>query len=133
MKLAATAFLAMIVLNSCAGGGSVQPQPTATPDRGGCTALLVNDPQLALIAPAANATGVSTTVGSITFSASRLYHDLTLSPNDGSGNVAGGPITPSNGNYVSALPVLRSHVTYSVTISPTASACVYFPGSFTTS
>ena len=133
MKLAATAFLALIFLNSCAGGGGVQPQPTATPDRGACNALLVNDPQLALLAPAAGATGVPTTIGSITFSASRLYNALTLSPNDGSGNVAGGPITPSNGNYVSALPVLRSHVTYSVTIYPSAGACVYLPGSFTTS
>ncbi|HWT05838.1 MAG TPA: hypothetical protein VN224_08775 [Xanthomonadales bacterium] len=133
MKLAATVFLALIFLNSCAGGGSVQPQPTATPDRGVCNALLVNDPQLALVTPAAGATGVPTTIGSITFSASRLYNGLTLSPNDGSGNVAGGPITPSNGNYVSALPVLRSHVTYSVTIFPSAGACVYFPGSFTTS
>ena len=97
-----------------------------------CNALLVNDPQLALIAPAAGATGVPTTVGSITFSASRQYHDLALIPSDGSASVAGGPITPSNGNYVSTLPVLRSRVTYEVLIYPDAGPCDYVPGSFTT-
>ncbi len=133
MKLGATAFLAAAFLNSCAGGGNVQPQqfPT-TPLRGVCNALLANDPQLALIAPAPGATGVPTTVGSITFTASRQYHDVALVPSDGSGAVAGGPITPSNGRYVSSLPVLRSRVTYDVLIYPDAGPCSYVPGSFTT-
>ncbi len=130
MKLAAAAFLALVFLNSCAAGSSVQPPQT--PPRGGCTALLVNDPQLALIAPAPGATGVPTTVGSITFSASRQDDGVSLFPTDGAARVDGGPITPSNGNYVSALPVLRSHVTYSVAIYPNSSGCSYNPGSFTT-
>ena len=132
MKLAATAFLAIVFLNSCAGGGNVQPQPQPTSFRGVCNALLVDDPQLALIAPASGASGVPATVGSVTFSASRLYHDVALFPNDGSALVAGGPITTSNGNYVSSLPVLRSHVTYEVLIFPNAGPCDYVPGSFTT-
>lgn len=131
MKLAATSFLAIVFLNSCAGGSS-SVQPPQPPSRGVCQAFLVNDPQLALIAPAPGATGVSTTVGSITFSASRLYDGVSLFPTDGAAQVDGGPITPSNGNYVSALPVLRSHVTYSVAIYPTSGACAYFPGSFAT-
>jgi hypothetical protein len=133
MKLAATAFLATAMLCACGGGGNVQSTPTPMPtDRGVCAALLVNDPQLALIAPASGATGVPTTVGSITFSASRQYHDLALAPSDGSALVAGGPITPSNGSYVSAVPVLRSHVTYSVVIYVSEGPCAYVPGSFTT-
>jgi hypothetical protein len=133
VKLVATAFLASIFLNSCSGGGSVQPQPFPTsPPRGVCNALLPIDSKLALISPAANATGVPTTVGSITFSASSQYHDLALNPSDGSAQVAGGAITPSNGNYVSALPVLRSRVTYDVVIFVSEGACAYFPGSFTT-
>ena len=125
----------MVVLSACAGGGSVQPQiqPLPTPTRGACSALLVNDPQLALVAPAPGATGVPTTVGSITFTASTLYHDLALIPSDGSASVAGGPITPVNGKYVSAVPLLGSHVTYQVAIYVSAGACAYFPGSFTTS
>jgi len=132
MKLGAVTFLTTAVLCACGGAGNVQPQqfPT-TPPRGVCTALLVNDPKLALIAPANGAT-VPTTVGSITFSASSQYHDLALSPSDGSGLIAGGAITPSNGNYVSSLPVLRSHVTYEVLIYPDAGPCAYVPGSFTT-
>ncbi len=134
MKLAASAFLTTALLCACGGGGNtVQPQPSpTTPPRGVCNALLVNDPQLALIAPAAGATGVPTTVGSITFSASRQYHDVALVPSDGSALVAGGPITPASGNYMSALPALRSHVTYDVLIYPDAGPCSYVPGSFTT-
>ena len=110
----------------------MQPQAPQTPSRGACAALLVNDPQLALIAPASGASGVPTTVGSIRFSASSLYNGVSLFPSDGGAQVDGGPITPANGNYVSALPVLRSHVTYTVLIYPTATACSYNPGSFTT-
>jgi hypothetical protein len=134
MKLVAAALLGTAFLIGCSGGGSVQPQPqpSPVPTRAPCTALIVNDPQLALIAPAAGATGVPTTVGSITFSASRLENGLSLFPADGGAQVDGGPITASNGNYVSALPVLRSHVTYQVAIYPLTTSCAYFPGSFTT-
>jgi hypothetical protein len=134
MKLVATAFLAMVFLNSCSGGGGVQsqPQPQATDFRGVCAALLVNDPRLALVAPAPGATGVPATVGSITFSASSLLHDLALFPSDGSAWVAGGPITPVNGNYVSSIPALKLHMTYTVLINISAGPCAYVAGSFTT-
>ena len=132
MKLVATAFLGTVFLSAC-GGGSSSVQPSPAPTRAPCAALLVNDPQMALVAPAAGAVGVPTTVGSITFSASRLENGLSLFPTDGGAQVDGGPITPSNGNYVSALPVLRSHVTYQVAIYPLTTSCAYFPGSFTTS
>jgi hypothetical protein len=104
------------------------------PPAGVCNALIVIDPQLALVNPGSGAQGVPTTIGSITFSASGLYYSLALLPSDGSGQVVGGTITAAgSGRYVSALPVLKSGVTYTVLIYPAAGfACAYFPGSFTT-
>lgn len=141
------ALLALTALAACSGGGGssftrsfdfgTTPAPFVQgppPPAGVCAALIVIDPQLALINPGNGARGVPTTIGSITFSASGLYYSLTLTPSDGSATVVGGTITAAgNGRYVSALPVLKSGLTYTVAIYPAAGfPCAYFAGSFTT-
>ncbi len=150
------ALVAAAALAACSGGGAVTGNaamfPTSLttpgttpapfpfvagppPPAGVCNALLVNDPKLALVFPANGATGVSTTVGSITFTAARLYYTLVLVPSDGSATLVGGPITAlaTAGAYVSALPPLKPGMKYDIAIYPSSTlACAYFPGAFTT-
>jgi hypothetical protein len=140
MRSVSAVLIVMLGLVACGGGGSSANMSRTEPLP--CPAITAaQDPTLALVSPANGATGVAVTVGSVTFSATFSYDTLTLTPSDGSAVVAGGPVMVSNGRDTSAVPVLRSGVTYQVMVRtmPTAlgfPACSYAftntIGSFTT-
>ena len=126
------------LLAGCSGGGS---------NTGGgyaCPALSVSDPGATLVAPARGATGVSTTVGTLTFTVTNptlRSGTVTLSVKGQNTSIQGGPIaTDANGLSSSSVPVLQPHTTYEARVrSTTVDQKTFCPssadgdlGSFTT-
>jgi len=114
-------LLGVFALSACSGGGVATPAPPQGP-----CAPNVTDTQAKLISPPAGATGVSPTIGSITFSygleesASTVFYQLTA--NDGSPPIQLGDypvhddvVVISPGVASLAIPPLKSATTYSVT------------------
>jgi len=122
MQRAILAALFVIPLAACAGGGSTVPSGPLrlTP----CPAVAgAFDANAKLVSPASGATGVPTTVGTVTFTvtiASLRSGILTLFVPANPGNVGavqGGPIsTDANGVSSSSIPALAPHTTYTVTV-----------------
>jgi hypothetical protein len=117
MQRAILAALFVIPLAACAGGGSTAPSPV-------CPAVVAPpvDPNAKLVSPASGATGVPTTVGTVTFTvtvASLRSGILTLyvPATPGQGRLLGGPIsTDANGVSSSSVPALASRTTYNATV-----------------
>jgi hypothetical protein len=115
VKALIAAVFALAVFTGCGGGtaagpGTVVPTPSPDPIAQCASALIAGD----LISPAAGATGVSTAVGSISFSvadARMLAGSLTLYPTIGP-PVQGGPITGTATNAAASVPVLQSQTSY---------------------
>jgi hypothetical protein len=107
VKVLIAGVFALCVLTGCGGGTAGGPGtgPIA------CASALIPG---SLISPAAGATGVSTAVGSISFSvadARMLAGSLTLYPPVGA-PVQGGAITGTAANAAASVPVLQSQTTY---------------------
>jgi Bacterial Ig-like domain len=117
MQRAILAALFVTPLAACAGGGSTAPSEP-------CPAVTgVFDSSAKLVSPANGATGVPTTVGTVSFTvtiASLRSGTLTLFVPGNPGNqgaVQGGPIsTDANGVSSSSVPALAPHTTYTVGI-----------------
>jgi hypothetical protein len=142
MTIRALVLVATLLLAACGGGGRTVP---ANCETGGtcppppCAIIAVIDSSLMLISPAKNATGVSTTVGTITFSSAFSYATLTLSPHDGTAQLTGLPVTAANGVQSVPVPALHAGVVYDVQVltAPSAgpgctSTSIQYAGSFTT-
>jgi hypothetical protein len=121
MRRAVFASVVLFALAACSGGGSTT---TAAPPGPPCP-VDVTDTQAKLTSPPAGATGVSPTIGSLTFSyslqesASSVYY--WLAPSDGSAGIGIGTFGQNNGVTVLSpgvatmnVPPLKSGVTYSV-------------------
>jgi hypothetical protein len=105
--------LALAVLAGCGGGGGssgfVDP----------CPVVVLSDPGATLTSPAKGATGVSTTIGSLSFTVSdpslqiRIFQLIAISPPSTTPVVYRPPITIGPGGVLSvALPVLQPRTTY---------------------
>ncbi|HEX3465047.1 MAG TPA: Ig-like domain-containing protein [Candidatus Elarobacter sp.] len=114
---ALTAALFALSLAGCGGGGAtLQPGGVIS----GCPAVAGSfDPNAKLVSPANGATGVSTAVGTVTFTvgvAALRSGTLTLYVDQSPGNtgaVQGGPIsTDANGVSSSSVPALQPHTIY---------------------
>lgn len=122
MHRAILAALFVMPLAACAGGGSTVSSGPSGPN--GCPAVTgVFDANAKLVSPAGGATGVPTTVGTVTFTvtiASLRSGTLTLFVPANPGNqgaVQGGPIsTDANGVSSSPVPALAPHTTYTATV-----------------
>jgi hypothetical protein len=112
VKALIAAVFALSVFTSCGGGTAGGPGTGGGPGPVAfCTAALIAGD---LISPAAGATGISTTVGSISFSvadARMLAGSLTLYPTVGA-PVQGGAITGTAANAAASVPILQSQTTY---------------------
>lgn len=116
------AVLAAAVLAGCSGAGVTGPACPPQPALIGTVGALVSPPN--------HATGVSTTIGTLTFTLSDptlQSATLSLSPAGVPASVRGGPITASGGNYSSTIPALQSGLTYQVGIFTTVPLAGY-PG-----
>ena len=117
MQRAMLAVLFVIPLAACAGGGSTAPTPV-------CPAIVAPpiDPNAKLVSPASGATGVPTTVGTVTFTVTVAslrsgYLTLYIPATPGQGRLLGGPIsTDANGVSSSSIPALAPHTTYNATV-----------------
>lgn len=112
VKALIAAVFALCIFTGCGGATAGGPGtgPTSAPIAYCAVALIAGD----LISPAAGATGVSTAVGSISFSvadARMLAGALTLYPTVGA-PVQGGAITGTAANAAASVPVLQSQTTY---------------------
>lgn len=142
-RLAALALLAALpTLMACSGSAM---EDAAVP---GCPAVAgVVDPQATLVAPAKGATGVPTTLGTISFTVSNtalLQGTLTLwvqTPTGSAPAITGGPITVSNNVASSSIPTLQAATTYTAIVqanppispgSPCKGSVTGNLGSFTT-
>jgi hypothetical protein len=112
------AVLALAALSGCAGGGGsagfADPCPAVTG---------VTDPLATLTAPAKGATGVSTTIGTVSFTVSNadlqtgIFQLIATSPPNATPVVFRPPITAGAGGVLSvAIPVLQSRTTYDASI-----------------
>jgi len=120
VKVLIAAVFALCVFTGCGGGTAGVPEPSPTPIAV-CTALVPLIPGN-LISPAAGATGVSTAVGSVSFSvadARLLAGSLTLSPSPTAGGapVQGGAISGTAADATASVPTLSGRTTYSVAVS----------------
>jgi hypothetical protein len=120
MQRAVLAAFFLIPVAACAGGCSTATSGTAR----NCPAITgVFDRNAKLVSPASGATGVPTTVGTVTFTvdlASLRSGTLTLfvpaNPAN-QGAVQGGPIsTDANGVSSSSVPALAPHTTYTAAV-----------------
>jgi len=119
MQRAILAALFVMPLAGCAGGGSTAP---SGPNH--CPAITgVFDANAKLVSPASGATGVPTTVGTVSFTVtigSLRSGTLTLFVPGNPGNlgaVQGGPIsTDANGVSSSSVPALAPHTTYTASV-----------------
>jgi hypothetical protein len=119
-RLCAAVF-AIMALSACSGAGSTT---TATPAGAKpCNITGIVDPNARLVSPAPGATGVSISVGSLSFTVSNAAlrtGTVTLWISVGSGSapaVEAGPIaTDANGVSSASLPVLQPHTTYEARI-----------------
>lgn len=115
MRTAVLASLGFIVLAACSGGGSNAPAPP--PPCGGT----VTDTQAKLVSPAPGATGVSPTIGAISFTygnPATPSASFTLFPSDGSASIAAnvtGAVTIVPGQITILIPALKPATTYRVT------------------
>src|ERR1700736_2304300 len=118
MKTSAVVGALALLLAGCSGGGS-----TKTPFWPGCPGgPAIADASARLISPAAGATGVSPTIGSITVGYSQpgpIDWGLALTPTDGSPGVAASipsqaQIDQSPGIVTLTIPALQSGKTYTV-------------------
>jgi hypothetical protein len=113
------ALVAILALGACAGGGAMMATtPTQCPAIAG-----IFDPNARLVSPAPGATGVSTSIGSLSFTVSLAAlrsGTVTLGVSAGSGSapaVEAGPITTdANGVSSASLPLLQPHTTYDARI-----------------
>jgi hypothetical protein len=115
MRCVAVLSLALFALAGCSGGGTTS---VGVP----CPALAFADVQAKLVAPAPGATGVSPSIGAITFSytnPSLPSASFTLTPSDGSPPVFSGsavtPVTVVPGTATVTIPTLKAATTYHVT------------------
>jgi hypothetical protein len=108
VKALIAGVFALCVFTGCEGGTA--GGPGAGPIAFCSSALIAGN----LISPAAGSTGVSTAVGSISFSvadARMLAGSLTLYPTVGA-PVQGGAITGTAANAAASVPILQSQTTY---------------------
>ena len=112
------AVFALAALSGCGGGGGsagfVDPCPAVT---------AVTDPLATLTAPAKGATGVSTTIGSVSFTVTNaelqtgIFQLVATSPPSSTPVVNRPPITAGAGGVLSvAIPALQPHTTYDASI-----------------
>jgi hypothetical protein len=130
----AGAFVAAVTLGGCGGAGGAGSLPYICPDTP--AAVVASG---ALVSPANGATGVSPSVGRITFTVATPDLQgadpgtvVTLTP------AGGGPalqqpdsVVTANGVSSSVIPQLRSATSYTVTISATPTLPGGCPGSVT--
>jgi hypothetical protein len=115
MRLAVLASLGFAVLAACSGGGGTAPSEPS-PACGGT----VVDTQAKLVSPAPGATGVSPSIGAITFTygnPATPTASFTLFPSDGSAAVAAnvtGTVTIVPGQWTLLIPALKPATTYRV-------------------
>ena len=111
-------WLSLLALAACGGGGSTTANPPP------CDHGSIVDTQAVLVAPAPGATGVSPSVGAITYAYGDgvLYQaPVFLNPTDGSNGVAADYPTvstppPAPGVVTRTIPTLKSGTTYLVTV-----------------
>jgi hypothetical protein len=106
-----------LALGGCAGaGGSAPAQPPGGPHA--CPDLVV-DRSAPLVQPANGATGVSTTIGSVTVTSETGLAGLqiTLTPSSGSPIEGGAFAAASSSTMAATIPVLSAHTTYTVSSS----------------
>jgi len=125
-------------LTACSGAGGSTSQ---SPPGGHACPALAEARTASLVAPANGATGVPTTIGSVTATSDTGLAGATvnLTPSGGT-PVAGGIFATASSTAVSAsVPVLSAHTTYTVganVAEPTGDGCflliVWTIGSFTT-
>jgi len=107
-------LVGVLALGGCAGAGGSDPapQPSVVYE---CPALVI-DRSAPLVQPANGATGVSTTIGSVTVMAETGLAGLpiVLTPSSGS-PIQGGTFAASSSSTMAAtVPVLSAHTTYAV-------------------
>ena len=113
------ALLALAALTGCGAGGGgdafVDPCPAVTG---------VLDPGATLTSPAKGATGVSTTIGSVSFTVTNpslqtgIFQLVAISPSNPTPIVYRPPITSGAGGVLSvAIPALQPHTTYDANIA----------------
>jgi hypothetical protein len=119
VRFAFLVALGLAALAACSGGGGTTPAP----DPFGCPASSVVDTQAKLVSPAPGATGVPTSIGTITFSYSNpglTGAHFALTGTDGSGFTIGqflgdNGVTVTGPNTASFnVPPLKPRTTYSV-------------------
>jgi hypothetical protein len=121
MKGGSWAGLTLVALVACGGGGAATTAAAPTP----CPTDAVADSQARLVSPAPGATGVSPSIGAITFAygnSNLPFAQILLTPSDGSSPVSTVPTNflsppPAAGVITLAIPALKSTTTYAVTAS----------------
>jgi hypothetical protein len=116
MKLRVLGLLLAVSLAACTDGGST------VSGRGPCPAITgVIDPTATLVSPARGATGVATTIGTISFTVSLAVlrsGTVTLAAPSPETSVMGGPITTdANGVSSVAIPPLQPHTAYHASVA----------------
>jgi hypothetical protein len=114
-------LIALVALVACGGGGGTTTAAAPTP----CPTDAVADSQARLVSPAPGATGVSPSIGAITFAygdPNLPFAQILLTPSDGSGPVMTIPTNfstppPAAGVITLPIPALKSATTYTVTAS----------------
>lgn len=113
-------MLGFVVLAGCSGGGGTAPAPTPTPTPGPCGGTVV-DTQAKLVSPPPGATGVSPSIGALTFTYGNPLTPIasfSVVSTDGTDRLAGNignSVTIVPGQLTLVIPPLKPATTYRVT------------------